>query len=76
MLSMDSLANVNLCCSTFGDGLGVGNYLDTPLWLIQQRKDAHEFCAKCQNTGVLSYFQGAGPMRWINRKARLNPETP
>jgi len=76
MLSMDSEANVNLCCSTFGDGLGVGNYLDTPLWLIQQRKDAHEFCAKCQNTGVLSYFQGAGPMRWINRKARLNPETP
>jgi hypothetical protein len=70
MLSMDSEANVNLCCSTFGDGLGVGNYLDSPLWLIQQRKDAHPFCNSCQNTGVLSYFQGAGPMRWLNWKAR------
>lgn len=69
---LDSMGQTTLCCPTFdAKRFGVGNFLELSLSTIQKNKDEHPFCAKCQNTGVLAYYQGCWPIRRAAKKGLL-----
>lgn len=47
MIALDAEGNVDLCCRTFEQHLGV-NFLDTPLAEIKRIQDRHVFCNRCR----------------------------
>jgi pyruvate-formate lyase-activating enzyme len=52
-LTLNSLAEVQLCCTTFDQSTyGIASYLTTPLEEIQAIRRSHTMCTKCMDKGL------------------------
>lgn len=56
-LVMNANADVFICCASSGSQSNiVGNYLETPLKELQERKRTHLLCGPCMKHSVMTYF--------------------